>query len=187
MQETDVGRAIIFWGRASSNASILEAARAHPDRFVPFVSVSPERASYRAVWTRNDPALLAELEREVHAFRKRTFTEVILALFVRDGVECVHRLRGMFAFALWDNAAGRLFCARDRFGINLLKPDGELTSDELHNLVEASDGMEAILRALTKFSGHTQHGAITGVRRRPGRARARPRWSGSGLRWPSRR
>ncbi len=61
MREANVPRAIIFWGRASSNAMILEAARAHPDRFVPFVSISPERAAYRSLWASNDTSILAQL------------------------------------------------------------------------------------------------------------------------------
>ena len=85
MQEARVGRAIVFWGRASSNASIVEAARAHPDRFVPFVSVSPERASYRALWTRNDPALLAELERELRTGRYAGIGEISVVHFPGEG------------------------------------------------------------------------------------------------------
>jgi asparagine synthase (glutamine-hydrolysing) len=44
-------------------------------------------------------------------------TEVILHAYRRWGVDCVTHLRGMFAFALWDEARQTLFCARDRFGI----------------------------------------------------------------------
>jgi asparagine synthase (glutamine-hydrolysing) len=50
-------------------------------------------------------------------FRTDSDTEVILAAYRRWGADCVTRFRGMFAFALWDEAQGRLFCARDRFGI----------------------------------------------------------------------
>ncbi len=50
-------------------------------------------------------------------FRTTSDTEVILRAYQRWGPACVEHLRGMFAFALWDNAAGTLFCARDRFGI----------------------------------------------------------------------
>ncbi|MBW3569599.1 MAG: asparagine synthase (glutamine-hydrolyzing) [Gemmatimonadetes bacterium] len=56
-----------------------------------------------------------ELGRE--AFRTASDTEVILRAYRRWGPECVTRFRGMFAFALWDEQAQRLFCARDRFGI----------------------------------------------------------------------
>ena len=51
------------------------------------------------------------------SFRTTSDTEVILAAYRRWGADCVNHFRGMFAFALWDEAGGRLFCARDRFGI----------------------------------------------------------------------
>jgi asparagine synthase (glutamine-hydrolysing) len=52
-----------------------------------------------------------------HVFRSHTDTEVILHLFEDEGPECVHRLNGMFAFAIWDSQARTLFAARDRFGV----------------------------------------------------------------------
>ena len=51
------------------------------------------------------------------SFRSRSDTECILAAYDRHGDGCLAHLRGMFAFALWDGARQRLFCARDRFGI----------------------------------------------------------------------
>lgn len=50
-------------------------------------------------------------------FRSHSDTECILAAYERYGDECLDHLRGMFAFALWDEKHQRLFCARDRFGI----------------------------------------------------------------------
>ena len=50
-------------------------------------------------------------------FRSASDTECILAAYDRHGTECLDQLRGMFAFALWDERRKRLFCARDRFGI----------------------------------------------------------------------
>ena len=49
------------------------------------------------------------------AFRSRSDTESILAAYATWGTDCLPRLRGMFAFAIWDG--DRLFAARDRFGI----------------------------------------------------------------------
>jgi len=50
-------------------------------------------------------------------FRTRSDTECILAAYDRHGQACLEHLRGMFAFALWDERRQSLFCARDRFGI----------------------------------------------------------------------
>ena len=60
-----------------------------------------------------------ELREELGAenFVSTSDTEVLLFAYRRWGAECVNRLRGMFAFALWDETNQALFCARDRFGI----------------------------------------------------------------------
>ena len=50
-------------------------------------------------------------------FRSASDTECILAAYRRYDTDCLDRLRGMFAFAIWDERRNRLFCARDRFGI----------------------------------------------------------------------
>ena len=59
--------------------------------------------------------LRAELGQE--CFKTNSDTEVILHAYRRWGVDCVDHFRGMFAFVLWDDERGQLFCARDRFGI----------------------------------------------------------------------
>ena len=58
-----------------------------------------------------------ELEQSGYHFRTRCDTEVIVYAWQEWGVECLHRFRGMFAFALWDRNQQVLFVARDRIGI----------------------------------------------------------------------
>jgi len=70
--------------------------------------------------TYNFPELRAELEAAGHRFRGHSDTEVVLALYVREGPSLVRRLRGMFAFAVWDGRTGELLLARDRLGIKPL-------------------------------------------------------------------
>ena len=64
--------------------------------------------------------LTAELTALGHTFTTRTDTEVLLHGWEQWGRELLPRLRGMFAFALWDRRAQVLFCARDMFGIKPL-------------------------------------------------------------------
>lgn len=76
----------------------------------------------------NFQELVPELKALGYAFRTRSDTEVIVHAWSAWGTACVHRLRGMFAFAIWDRAQQTLFLARDRMGVKPMHyawlPDG---------------------------------------------------------------
>ena len=65
-------------------------------------------------------AIQRELEQSGHRLRTRSDSEIALHLYEDLGVQCLHRLRGEFAFVLWDERKRTLFAARDRFGIKPL-------------------------------------------------------------------
>ena len=64
--------------------------------------------------------LRAGLQRQGHAFRTNSDTEVLLRTYLEYGVDFVSRLNGMFAFVLYDARRGRIVAARDHFGIKPL-------------------------------------------------------------------
>jgi asparagine synthase (glutamine-hydrolysing) len=68
----------------------------------------------------NHADLRKDLELRGHRYRTNSDTETIVHLYEEYGRECVHHLRGMFAFAIWDREKRTLFVARDRLGIKPL-------------------------------------------------------------------
>ncbi|MBL8495641.1 MAG: asparagine synthase (glutamine-hydrolyzing) [Rhodocyclaceae bacterium] len=87
----------------------------------------------------NFPELRAELEGMGHRFRTQCDTEVILLAYIQWGDDCVSRLHGMFAFAIWDKRTRRLLLARDRVGkkplFYLLRSNGIAFASELKALL----------------------------------------------------
>jgi len=65
----------------------------------------------------NHRDLRDELLAKGHIFRTHCDAEAVLHAYKEYGADCVEKLRGMFAFAIWDARDQSLFCARDRFGI----------------------------------------------------------------------
>lgn len=91
----------------------------------------------------NFPELRKDLESRGHRFATRTDTEVIVHLYEECGDDCIERLRGMFAFALYDRRTHRLLAARDRLGkkpfFYAARPNGMAFASELKALVVCPD------------------------------------------------
>src|ERR1039457_1104100 len=68
----------------------------------------------------NHRSLREELITRGHRYRTQSDTETIVHLYEEYGKDCVQHLRGMFAFAIWDEKRKSLFVARDRLGIKPL-------------------------------------------------------------------
>src|SRR4030065_1761954 len=68
----------------------------------------------------NYRTLRSDLEKKGYYFHSQSDTEVLLHLYADKGKEMLHDLRGMFAFAIWDESNRGLFLARDPFGIKPL-------------------------------------------------------------------
>jgi asparagine synthase (glutamine-hydrolysing) len=87
----------------------------------------------------NHHVLRRELVARGHSFRTRSDTETIVHLYEEMGADCVVRLRGMFAIALWDARTQQLVLARDRVGIKPLSywvtADGIAFCSELRSLL----------------------------------------------------
>ncbi len=83
--------------------------------------------------------LRENLQKKGHIFSSHTDTETIIHLYEEKGVDCVHDLRGMFAFAIWDENKKRLFLARDRAGKKPLlyvhNREGILFASEIKSLL----------------------------------------------------
>lgn len=142
----------------------------------------------------NFPALRAELVAEGGVFTGHSDTEVLLALYLRDGARMLSRLNGIFAFAMWDARSGELFLARDPLGVKPLYfsagEAGFAFSSEIKGLIALLDDAgevdaPAIHRYLTFLWNPGEATPVRGVRKlgpgeamvvRHGRIARRWRW-----------
>ncbi|MFB3819671.1 MAG: asparagine synthase (glutamine-hydrolyzing), partial [Candidatus Methylomirabilales bacterium] len=142
----------------------------------------------------NFRALREELLAGGHRLETRSDVEVLPHLYEREGAGCVARLRGMFAFALWDAGARRLVLARDRLGKKPLVyaplPDGLVFASELSALlldpaVDRTLDLEALDAYLRCQAVPAPRTIYRGVRKLPpghllvwedGRLRSEPYW-----------
>ncbi|HKP91735.1 MAG TPA: asparagine synthase (glutamine-hydrolyzing) [Thermoleophilaceae bacterium] len=124
----------------------------------------------------NFPELRSELIRRGHRFSSRSDTEVLVHLYEEHGEQMVGHLRGMFAFAIWDQRRRRLFCARDRVGKKPLfwARDGACVwfASEIRALLEdPALGREVDLEAIGTFLAlqYVPHpmSAFKGIRKLP--------------------
>jgi asparagine synthase (glutamine-hydrolysing) len=100
--------------------------------------------------------LMADLKSRGHVFRTHSDTEVILHAYEEFGEACVEKLRGMFAFAIWNGLDGSVFLARDRLGIKplfyMLTEDRLLFASELKAIVSDEEvAREVNTRVLSEY------------------------------------
>jgi asparagine synthase (glutamine-hydrolysing) len=100
----------------------------------------------------NYQSLIPELQAQGHVFHTKSDTEVIVHAWEAWGEDCVKRLRGMFAFALWDRNRQTFFMGRDRLGVKpmyyALLDDGHLVfGSELKSLL-AHGGLDRTIDPL---------------------------------------
>jgi asparagine synthase (glutamine-hydrolysing) len=116
------------------------------------------------------------LEERGHRYRSRTDTETIVHLYEEKGPDCVHDLRGMFAFAIWDRSSGSLMLARDRLGIKplyyMIQPRRVLFASEIKAILEHPEvrrdiDTEALYHYLTFLTTPAPMTLFSGIRKLP--------------------
>lgn len=187
--EVDAGEAprLTFGFRRLSIIDLGAGARFYAD----------ESGRFRAICNGeiyNWPELEQDLKTRGHRFETRCDTEVIPHLYEEHGLDFVHHLDGMFAFAIFDTAAKRLVLGRDRAGekpLYYLEQDGELMfASEIkallaHPRVARRIDIEALSRYLLYGYFPAPHTPFQGIRKLPaghlliienGTAAVRPYW-----------
>jgi asparagine synthase (glutamine-hydrolysing) len=125
----------------------------------------------------NFTELRHDLAARGHQFRTRSDTEVLLHAYLEWGRDCVERLNGMFAFAVWDERRQELLLARDRLGVKPLyyapladgalfgsEPKAILAHPEFRPEVDAEGLAELFCQVGTKTPGHGVYRGLLEVR-----------------------
>lgn len=124
----------------------------------------------------NFQELRAELKARGHQFHSRTDSEVLLYAYAEWGERALDRLNGMFAFAIWDKQARKLFLARDRYGIkplyyvrqgNVFLFGSEIKAILAHPAYRTSIDKEALLEYFTFQNFFTDRTLFKDVRLLP--------------------
>ncbi|WP_334110195.1 asparagine synthase (glutamine-hydrolyzing) [Thermodesulfitimonas autotrophica] len=121
----------------------------------------------------NTPDLQRELAARGYSFQGYSDTEALLFAFMEWGPDCLERLNGIFAFAVWDEGEESLFLARDRLGVKPLfytrRGSAFLFASELkallaHPLVEPAVDAEGLAEVFLMGPGRTPgHGVFRGI------------------------
>lgn len=116
----------------------------------------------------NYPELRKELQDLGHHFKSTGDTEVILRAYIQWGENCVARLQGMFAIAIWDSKKQSLLMARDRSGIKPLyfsqTPQRLLFASNTQALIHADDDIDTSVDAKALHHLFSLHGVVPAPR-----------------------
>jgi asparagine synthase (glutamine-hydrolysing) len=149
------------------------------DLFTGHQPMSNEDGSVRIVFNGeiyNYREIRDELISRGHTFQTGSDTEVIVHLYEDEGEACVERLRGMFAFAIYDRRERKLFIARDRVGVKPLHyavvGNGIVFGSEIKSLLQhRAVGREINLEAVSDFFSFgyvpDPHSAFRGINKLP--------------------
>lgn len=116
----------------------------------------------------NYPDLRKQLQTLGHSFKSTGDTEVILRAYIEWGEECVAKLQGMFAIAIWDNKKQTLLMARDRTGIKPLyysqTPQRLLFASNTQALIHADDKLDTSIDASALHNMFSLHAVVPAPR-----------------------